>query len=58
MPPQNPWTRRFRRLLVFGTTASTFYIVASYILGRLREARVRALKERQERDLFVDRVAA
>ena len=53
MPASNPWSRRFRRLLVFGTTASTFYLISSYILDRLRETRVKALKERQERDLPV-----
>lgn len=52
MPASNPWSRRFRRLLVFGTTASTFYLISSYILDRLRETRVKALKERQERDLL------
>ncbi|CAD6576291.1 MAG: peroxin [Tremellales sp. Tagirdzhanova-0007] len=52
MPNQNPWTRRLRRLVVVGTTASTIYLVSSYVLDQLHQNRVRALRERQERVLL------
>ena len=53
MPGPNDarWQRRFRRLLLFVGTATSFYLVSSYILDRLREARARAIKEKREKDL-------
>jgi peroxin-3 len=53
MPQQqaNPWSRRLRRLFFFAGTVSTIYLLSSFALERMREARVRALKERKERDL-------
>ncbi|ORX34166.1 Peroxin-3 [Kockovaella imperatae] len=47
-----PWQRRFRRMLLFVGTATSFYLVSSYILDRLREARARAIKEKKEKDLL------
>ena len=52
-PPQTPWQRRLRRLVFLASTASTFYLISSYVLDRIREGRVRAQKERRERDLCV-----
>ncbi|GFZ43242.1 hypothetical protein JCM24511_00961 [Saitozyma sp. JCM 24511] len=54
MPQQqaNPWSRRLRRLFFFAGTVSTIYLLSSFALERMREARVRALKERKERDLL------
>ena len=56
MPPRqvsNPWQRRLRRLFVFVGTASTFYILVSYALDRMRAARVKAIKDKKERDMCV-----
>ncbi|WVQ85271.1 hypothetical protein IAT38_007436 [Cryptococcus sp. DSM 104549] len=54
MPPtaQSPWQRRFRRLFFFVGTASTFYILSSYILDRMRESRLKAIKEKKQRELM------
>jgi len=48
---QNPWQRRLRRLFFFLGSASTIYLIASYTFDRLREARIKASKERRGRDL-------
>ncbi|KAL1406185.1 peroxin [Vanrija albida] len=44
------WQRRMRRALVLFGTASTAYLFVSYLLGRMRDGRIRALKERRERE--------
>ncbi|ORY28637.1 Peroxin-3 [Naematelia encephala] len=55
MPPQqqqNPWHRRLHRLIfIFGAGSAAWYLM-SYMLDRMREARIRASKERRERDLM------
>lgn len=48
---QSPWQRRFRRLFFFVGTASTFYLLSSYFLDRLKENRLRAIKEKKHKDL-------
>ncbi|OCF45265.1 hypothetical protein I317_00787 [Kwoniella heveanensis CBS 569] len=58
MPPRstvnsnNPWNRRVRRLFWLVGTASTVWFVSSYIVDRLKEARVKALKEKKQKDLM------
>ncbi|XAO23460.1 hypothetical protein I312_102238 [Cryptococcus bacillisporus CA1280] len=49
---QSPWQRRFRRLFFFVGTASTFYLLSSYFLDRLKENRLRAVKEKRHKDLL------
>ena len=56
MPASNntvnsPWQRRLRRLFWFIGAAGTFYYISSYALDRMREARIRAVKDRKQRDL-------
>ncbi|WVQ65085.1 uncharacterized protein L199_003256 [Kwoniella botswanensis] len=51
-PNSNPWQKRVRRLFFFVGTASTVWFVSSYILERLKETRLRAIKERKQRDLM------
>ncbi|KAK6907522.1 hypothetical protein I204_04009 [Kwoniella mangroviensis CBS 8886] len=51
-PNNNPWSKRVRRLFFFVGTASTVWFVSSYILERLKETRLRAIKERKQRDLM------
>jgi peroxin-3 len=50
-PSNNPWKARVRRLIFLASSATSIYILASYLLDRAREARLRALKEKKERDL-------
>ncbi|WVF70706.1 hypothetical protein IAT40_005499 [Kwoniella sp. CBS 6097] len=57
MPPRpttenNPWNRRVRRLFWLVGTASTVWFVSSYVIERLKEARVRAVKEKKQKDLM------
>ncbi|RXK35535.1 hypothetical protein M231_07214 [Tremella mesenterica] len=56
MPPntvtRNPWQRRLRRFMFFVGVSSTVYLVGSYLIDRMRAARLRALKEKKERDLI------
>ncbi|KAK4686378.1 peroxin-3, partial [Tremellales sp. Uapishka_1] len=54
--PRNPWPKRVRRLFVVFGAASTFYLVLSYAMDRMREARMKALKEKKDRDLAVSGV--
>ncbi|OXB38605.1 hypothetical protein LQV05_002603 [Cryptococcus neoformans] len=49
---QSSWQRRFRRLFFFVGTASTFYLLSSYLLDRLKENRLRAIKEKRHKDLL------
>ncbi|WRT65853.1 uncharacterized protein IL334_002804 [Kwoniella shivajii] len=51
-PRETPWQRRIRRLFFFVGTASTVWFVSSYIIERLKEARIKAIKERKQRDLM------
>ncbi|WVQ97079.1 hypothetical protein IAU59_004189 [Kwoniella sp. CBS 9459] len=48
----NPWNRRVRRIFWLVGTASTVWFVSSYIMERLKEARVRAIKEKKQKDLM------
>ncbi|WVW80321.1 hypothetical protein I302_102300 [Kwoniella bestiolae CBS 10118] len=48
----NPWQKRIRRLFFFVGTASTAWFVSSYILERMKETRLKAIKERKQRDLM------
>lgn len=50
MSGPTPWQRRFRKLAVFAGTLSSLYLLANYTFDRLREARVRALKDREVKD--------
>jgi hypothetical protein len=52
-PNQSAWTRRARRLTYFFGAAGTFYLISSYALDRMKEARLRALKDRKDKDLWV-----
>jgi peroxin-3 len=52
MPP-TAWQKRFRRLAVAAGTISSLYLLLNYALDRMREARVRALKDRQVKDRWV-----
>ncbi|WVR05697.1 hypothetical protein IAU60_002721 [Kwoniella sp. DSM 27419] len=54
MPPrtENAWNRRVRRLLWLAGTASTIWFLSSYVMERMRDARVKAIKERKKRDLM------
>lgn len=47
------WQKRFRRLATVVGTVSSLYLLVSYTLDRLREARVTALKDRQIKDRYV-----
>jgi len=49
------WQKRFRRLATVVGTVSSLYLLVSYTLDRLREARVTALKDRQIKDRYVSR---
>lgn len=49
------WQKRFRRLATVVGTVSSLYLLISYTLDRLREARVTALKDRQIKDRYVYR---
>ena len=51
------WQKRFRRLATVVGTVSSLYLLVSYTLDRLREARVTALKDRQIKDRYVHRSA-
>ncbi|KAK8865737.1 hypothetical protein IAR55_000883 [Kwoniella newhampshirensis] len=51
-PTSSPWQRRLRRLFLFVGTASTFYVLSSYIVDRMREARIKAIREKRQRDLM------
>lgn len=48
--PETAWQRRVRRTLFLLGGASTVYFFFSYLGARMKEARVRALKERRERE--------
>lgn len=50
MTQPTAWQRRMRRVLVLLGTASTAYLFVSYLLGGMRDGRIRALKERRERE--------
>ena len=50
----NAWQKRFRRLATLVGTVSSLYLLVSFALDRLREARVLALKDRQVKDRYVD----
>ena len=45
-----PWQRRFRKLAVFAGTISSLYLLANYTFDRLRESRVRSVKDRHVKD--------
>ena len=47
------WQKRFRRLATVVGTFTSLYLLVSYTLDRLREARVTALKDRQIKDRYV-----
>jgi len=51
------WQKRLRRLATVVGTVSSLYLLVSYTLDRLREARVTALKDRQMKDRYVHRSA-
>lgn len=52
-PANSAWQRRVRRLFWFLGAAGTFYYISSYALDRMREARIRAVRDRKQRDLYV-----
>nr|XP_018264894.1 uncharacterized protein I303_03075 [Kwoniella dejecticola CBS 10117]OBR87052.1 hypothetical protein I303_03075 [Kwoniella dejecticola CBS 10117] len=54
MPSRNEsaWQRRIRRLFFFVGTASTVCFVSSYILERLKETKLKAIKEKKRKDLM------
>ncbi|WVO13411.1 hypothetical protein L204_101026 [Cryptococcus depauperatus] len=49
---QSPWQRRMRRLFLFIGTASTFYLLSTYVAERLRESRLKAIREKKQRELL------
>ncbi|WWC68479.1 uncharacterized protein I206_102408 [Kwoniella pini CBS 10737] len=49
---ENPWQKRIRRLFFFVGTASTVWFVSSYILERLKETRLKAIKEKKQKNLM------
>ncbi|ODN84237.1 hypothetical protein L202_00232 [Cryptococcus amylolentus CBS 6039] len=50
--PRSRWQRTFRRLFFLAGTASTFYFLATYLLERLNESRLRAVKEKKQKELL------
>lgn len=54
VPPQrNPWRSRFRSLAFAVGVGTSFYLVTSYALDRMRETRLRLSKERNAKELYV-----
>lgn len=51
MADQQTWQRRVRRLLMMAGSLSTVYFFLNYLMGRMRDARVKSLKERREREM-------
>jgi peroxin-3 len=52
MPPANAvWQRRVRRVLMLTGTVTSVYLFLGYLFGRMRDARIRALKERREKEM-------
>jgi peroxin-3 len=52
--PQNVWQRRVRRLSYLFGAGSVIYLIFLYTLDRMREARIKAAKEKKQRDLCDD----
>ncbi|WWC87991.1 uncharacterized protein L201_002893 [Kwoniella dendrophila CBS 6074] len=48
----DPWQKRIRRLFFFVGTASTVWFVSSYIFERMKETRIKAIKEKKQKDLM------
>ncbi|WVQ71127.1 hypothetical protein IAR50_000652 [Cryptococcus sp. DSM 104548] len=51
-PARTHWQRRVRRLFFFVGTASTFYFLATYLVDRLKESRLRAVREKKQKELL------
>ncbi|BEI87096.1 hypothetical protein CcaverHIS002_0704420 [Cutaneotrichosporon cavernicola] len=48
--PSNPWHRRVRRMLFVSGAVGTLYFLFGYVGARMRDARLRAMRERRERE--------
>lgn len=48
--PANPWHKRVRRMLFLSGAVGTLYFLFGYLGARMRDARVRALRERREKE--------
>jgi peroxin-3 len=46
-----PWQKRTKRLAYAVGAATSVYLVASYALDRMRQSRIKGLKERKAKDL-------
>jgi peroxin-3 len=49
--PESAWQRRVRRILFFAGSATSVYLFVGYLLARMRDARIRALRDRREKEV-------